>query len=840
MKSRIFALILALCCLSLLLVSCEDEVCVEHIDENNDLICDTCGAAIEVSTTEPETTAEETTEAPETNPPCDTHVDAEPADEYCDVCGKNIVVVFLPSEPGETETRVEMEVITAPADANPSDYIDLGEAKQPVSSMETETEGIDYDRVLNDNIVWVEEEVTEIVTPEDALFEDETEIKVLGTRYDAIDLLTGKNIIPSIAVPSIDFLPPFVSLTTGSNGYSVQNDGFDYGSGYIYATNIGADGSAASYTMTFEGYALVSLYYEVNSESSNFDYLSISHNGYSYDNIGGSFQSGKLDITVNAGDTVTLTYRKDSSVSEPDEYCRVSIDVTGSFSSDSIPHGVTVNAYGYYFVVTKAIYSAVEQEIEAEDNSAEPTTETIYSVTVEKTAYTYGGVQIAKATWIATYNDEMNAYVSDDDTSLADSWKLEAYDEYRNDKYAYITYDGNIYLINKETNELIPGGSALTFIDRPAFDYANDAYGYVVDDYTLYVYDLSKWLECVYTYTIPGYYEDVDIFLLENGSLLLQTYIQLPDDAVSFDIQDTYAKYDLVYILIDPAAKTATEVEFGYWIVECVTEYELFTDKATNVFVVYPINQSLIDYSAETILVVGNDMSVLCQLPDLNYGSLTHFGNGYIRMYNDILNCYEILDSKFNFVTYVPGEANFFENFFMINGKLYTVADGKIQALDTLLDANLKGEYEVVYSSNMNLIIRETVEIPAEEEGEPSTTVQNYYVVAVAADGFKLTKIGKEAASGYEELYQITAFGYITRVYIYAEDPLYEGEIDYTASFFNFYNQAGKKIGTTQNSDIDLSNFEYYNCYEDDSVYTLTICYRDTEYGYQYLTYVIQ
>lgn len=843
MKSRIFALILALCCLSLLLVACNDKTCAEHVDANNDLICDTCGATIEATTSETDaaTAAPETT-APETVPPCDEHVDAEPADEYCDVCGKNIVVVFLPSEPGETETRVEMEVVTAPADANASDYINLGETKKPVSSMETETDGLDYDRELNDNIVWVEEEVTEIETVEDSFIEDETEIKVLGTRYDVIDLLTGKNIIPTISVPSIDFDPPLVSFTSNSADYTVQNDGFSVGDGYVYANNVGDDAyhnTTTSYAMTFRSSATVTLSYEVNSESVDYDYLTIYSNGYEEIRVGGQNQNGQIVLHVSANDTVTLEYRKDGSVSEDNEYCYVTIGVTSGSSSVSVPHGATVDAYGYYFVVTKAIYSAEEIAIEGDD-SVEPATETIYSVTIEKTAYTYGGIEIAKATWTAKYDTDLYGYVSEDGTAYADAWKLEEYDEYRNPEYAYITYDGNIYLINKETGELIPGGSALTFIDRPAFDYANDAFGYVVDEYTLYVYDLSQWLECVYTYTIPGYYEDVDIFLLENGNLLLQTVIELPYNAVSFDIQDTYSKYDIVYILIDPAAKTATEVEFGYLIMSGITGYDLFTDKATNVFVVYPINQSMIDYSAMTILVVGNDMTVLCQLPDLNYESLALFGNGYIRMYNILLDCYEILDSGFNFVTYVPQNAYFYETFFEINSKLYTVADGKIQALDTVLEANLKGEYELYNSCGQSLIVREIVEIPAEEEGLSPTYKTNYYLVSVDATGFKLTKIGKEANSGYEELYSVTDFGYITKVFIYDQDPLAEGDIDYEASFLNIYNEKGEKIGSTQDDGINLDNFQYSDSYENDGEYTLVICYRDAQYNYQYLTYVIQ
>ena len=659
-----------------------------------------------------------------------------------------------------------------------------------------------------------------------------------------IDLLTGNKIIPSLYVPTIDFEYPSISFNGFTGSYSTYTDGFATEDGYIFATNVGSayDGSTSTYTMTFDGYAYVTLSYEVNSESASYDYLLIERNGGEYERAGGPYTSGQVSLNVYEGDTITLSYRKDGSVSADNEYCRVSIDVTSGYTSSDLSHGVTVDAYGYYFVVTKAIYSTTEEQFnEVEDGSEDPITKTVYNVTVEKTAYTYGGVEIAKATWTAKYDTDLYTYVSEDGTSFVDSWKLEEYDEYRNPEYAYVTYDGNIYLIKKETNELIPGGSALTFIDRPTFDYANDAYGYVIDDYTLYVYDLSKWLECVYTYTVPGYYEDSDAWMLENGSLLLQTFLALPENAVSYDIQTTHSKYDIVYILIDPTAKTATEVEFGYMISECVTEYELFSDKATNVFVVYPIKQAMVDYSAETILVVGNDLSILCQLPDLNYYSLALFGNGYIKMYNDILDCYEILDTNFNFVTYVPGDATFYENFFAINDKFYTVAGGKIQALDTILDANLKGEYVFEGYNDMNLFIRETREVPAENEGDAPTYTVIHYVVTVDANGFKLTKIGKETDRAYEVFYNTLAFGgYTTYVYVYAEDALVEGAIDYEASFINIYNQNGVKIGTTQNTEINLQNLQYYNCYEDDGVYKLTVCYRDAEYNYQYLTYVIQ
>ncbi|MBR5818331.1 MAG: hypothetical protein IKY62_06750, partial [Clostridia bacterium] len=43
---KVFLLLLALT-LIFALISCDDEPCVEHIDENEDLVCDECGAELE-------------------------------------------------------------------------------------------------------------------------------------------------------------------------------------------------------------------------------------------------------------------------------------------------------------------------------------------------------------------------------------------------------------------------------------------------------------------------------------------------------------------------------------------------------------------------------------------------------------------------------------------------------------------------------------------------------------------------------------------------------------------------------------------------------------------------
>ncbi len=71
-SQRLLALLLVLVMLVPTFVSCfEAAPCVQHVDGNSDKVCDVCGQAIP-------------------NQPCATHVDTNPKDNKCDVCGTTI------------------------------------------------------------------------------------------------------------------------------------------------------------------------------------------------------------------------------------------------------------------------------------------------------------------------------------------------------------------------------------------------------------------------------------------------------------------------------------------------------------------------------------------------------------------------------------------------------------------------------------------------------------------------------------------------------------------------------------------------------------------------------
>ena len=183
---------------------------------------------------------------------------------------------------------------------------------------------------------------------------------------------------------------------------------------------------------------------------------------------------------------------------------------------------------------------------------------------------------------------------------------------------SYVTLNDTTYVINTDTYKIIHSENKDTIVKRPAMDriQGDVGYTYVSEDKTIKIYDLTKWIECVYTYDIPGNAIDPDDWLLANGNMLIQYKVELPNSAVSYDLLEGSKKYDVVYVIIDAAEKKANAVEFGYWIESAVINdgsNPLFTDKVENVFTVKSIENGVLADNERT-LVVGNDLSILCEI----------------------------------------------------------------------------------------------------------------------------------------------------------------------------------------------------------------------------------
>lgn len=179
----------------------------------------------------------------------------------------------------------------------------------------------------------------------------------------------------------------------------------------------------------------------------------------------------------------------------------------------------------------------------------------------------------------------------------------------------------NITPMNGDNEKI---GDVDTFVKRPAFDYVQANYGYVIEkdstDNTigLQVYDLNTWIDCIYAYDVPSYVNPgkTAMFFLQNGNVFMKTVVPLHANTVNYDFMENGIKYDMVYTIINPFDKAETKVEFGYDIeyVYVGTDVDFATEKATNVALIYPIVNEKIDRTAAKIVALDNDLNILASL----------------------------------------------------------------------------------------------------------------------------------------------------------------------------------------------------------------------------------
>lgn len=255
----------------------------------------------------------------------------------------------------------------------------------------------------------------------------------------------------------------------------------------------------------------------------------------------------------------------------------------------------------------------------------------------------------------------------------------EYYADNNENGWNYINIDGKAYVVDGETYKVIAIDlDPATLVKRPAFDAESDKYGYIFDEGTVYVYDRAKVAECVYSYDVPSYYQDVKFMTLENGNVLIQAITVLGDDAVSYDFFEEGNKYDIVYDMIDPVAKAVKRIEFGYYIISLYQPEGngIYNDKALNVAAVYSIVNDRVDTCANKIMVVDNDMKVLfelTQIVDKTVYSVAPVANDVYQVIYEINEAYikELIDANGKHITYLADEAYIYAGMIAYGDKLY-------------------------------------------------------------------------------------------------------------------------------------------------------------------------
>ncbi len=297
---------------------------------------------------------------------------------------------------------------------------------------------------------------------------------------------------------------------------------------------------------------------------------------------------------------------------------------------------------------------------------------------------------------------------------------LDEYLAVGNNKTLQFTNDETVYVID-ENGDIIYSEKEIFFIDRPEFDYVTDSFGIIEDETKLSFFDLSKWLECTYTYSFE-YGQDSDWWLLQNGNVFVQVEKALPYDAINYDFKDSDGKFDLDYFVVDPAAKTVTETEFGYYVTDVKVndgESEALTDKLENVFMVNPIVNGVIVESESKTLAVSNAIEVVCDLSSADGDGAMLVSDGlYVKRvsFNDE-DYLAVYDASGKFLNYLPDSvSDFFDDCIILGGEAVYTYDLKLK-----LDLT-KYEYYEPFGAYM-LLVEEVKTVVEEVE----TYVYNTY-----------------------------------------------------------------------------------------------------------------
>lgn len=294
----------------------------------------------------------------------------------------------------------------------------------------------------------------------------------------------------------------------------------------------------------------------------------------------------------------------------------------------------------------------------------------------------------------------------------------------------YLTINDDVVAIDTETGKVLrlmaeegEKGEKVTgdkdvFVKRPEFDAVSGQYGYVFEEdfngnvVGLQVYDLTKWIDCIYSYAIPSYVDADRSFMavLQNGTVLTETYVPLHRNSINYDVLISGEKYDIVYTVINPIEKTTKEIEFGYDIEYIVVgaETDFATDKAINIARINPIVNDRIDSSRAMIVAIDNDLNILCQLtkvlPGQTYADREAVGKDLFIVELKVGDNYveAVIDSDGELRAYLP-ESGSFEK-----GNGFIVAGEKIYSYDMALKYDLYNagnELTIVNSSKDFLIL---------------------------------------------------------------------------------------------------------------------------------------
>lgn len=177
--------------------------------------------------------------------------------------------------------------------------------------------------------------------------------------------------------------------------------------------------------------------------------------------------------------------------------------------------------------------------------------------------------------------------------------------------YNTCIFDYAAYTINQD-------GSLLKTVDVPEYIFiddlmdSNDDYYYTNANGILAVYDHT--FNVVSTYVAPSYYEEVSLFVLNNGNIFAQYAYEVDEDERKYDLSvcenGKTLKYDLVSLIINAKTGKTTQVHLDYIVEDLFSNYSLnnpydsigktspYNDNFENIAIIAPIVDKKIDESS--------------------------------------------------------------------------------------------------------------------------------------------------------------------------------------------------------------------------------------------------
>lgn len=317
------------------------------------------------------------------------------------------------------------------------------------------------------------------------------------------------------------------------------------------------------------------------------------------------------------------------------------------------------------------------------------------------------------------------------------------------DGITYFVSHNTKYAIDVKTGVVLHEEDKNYFVERPTFDFKDEKYGYVEGDFAIYAYDLTKWLECVYSYEVPSYYLDGKTHYLGDGKILMEGIEVLPANSVNYDLFMGAEKMDIEYTLIDLASETKEkEIEFGY----LINNVQIVDDMADAVKYIFDVNaienkqiaKALTLYLDASLNILAEDSAILpAFVNDLELVADGVFlGTVVYGEYSSVRKLYDATGKE---IVTLPNSAVIKENWIEFDGKYYDftmklIFDPKADEENVFTVFNATANYIFFRCDDDTYYWNATMTAPklvADNLSEDETTVQsiaiygasNYFVV---------------------------------------------------------------------------------------------------------------